>query len=423
MRLRRSLTAAVAALLCTAIAVAQTPTPQPVAKPAPAVPRPAMPVPAAPGDASAAYQPVPPAPTIPGKAWILLDYTSGQVIAGSNMDARLEPASITKVMTGYVVAAEMKNGKIRPGDDVTISERAWKEGGAGTEGSFSALVLNSKVKLDDVLHGLIIQSGNDAAIALAEHVAGSEEAFVDLMNQYAARLGMTNSHFMNSHGLSAPGHYMSARDIAILSRALISEFPQEYAIYKVKEFTYNGIRQYNRNELLSRDASVDGIKTGHTDGAGYCLAASAVRGDQRLISVVLGIDAKSSKQGFREREDSNLALLNWGFRFFETHTLYAANARVAKVKVWKGKANSIVLGTALPVQVVIPRGSYGRLKPVMDVPKQVIAPIARGQRIGTLRVMLNGVVLQQRPLIALTEIKEAGFFGRMWDDFMMWWKS
>lgn len=416
MRFRRSLTAAIAALLCTAVAIAQTPAPQPV----PAL-RPMMPTPAsadAPSDA-----PLPPPPTTPGKAWILLDYTSGQVIAGNNMDARLEPASITKVMTGYVVAAEMKNGKIRANDDVTISERAWKEGGAGTEGSFSALVLNSKVKLDDVLHGLIIQSGNDAAIALAEHVAGSEEAFVALMNQYAAKLGMTNSHFMNSHGLSTPGHYMSARDIATLSSALIREFPQEYAIYKIKEFTYNGIRQYNRNNLLERDASVDGIKTGHTDAAGFCLAASALRGDQRLVSVVLGIDAKSQKEGFRAREDSNLALLNWGFRFFETHTLYAANARVAQVKVWKGKADSVTLGTALPVQLVIPRGSYGKLKPVMDVPKQLVAPIARGQRIGTLRVMLNGVMLQQRPLIALTEIKEAGFFGRMWDDVVMWWKS
>jgi D-alanyl-D-alanine carboxypeptidase (penicillin-binding protein 5/6) len=419
MRFRRSLTAAIAALLCAAVASAQTPAPQPrpaVPKPAVATPRPAMPVPGAPSDA-----PIPPPPTIPGKAWILLDYTSGQVIAGSNMDGRLEPASITKVMTGYVVAAEMKNGKIRPDDDVMISERAWKEGGAGTEGSFSALVLNSKVKLDDVLHGLIIQSGNDAAIALAEHVAGSEEAFVALMNQYAAKLGMTNSHFINSHGLSTPGHYMSARDIAILSRALIYEFPQEYAIYKIKEFTYNGIRQYNRNELLNRDASVDGIKTGHTDAAGYCLAASALRGDQRLISVVLGIDAKSAKDGFREREDSNLALLNWGFLFFETHTLYAPNARIAQVKVWKGKADHIALGTASPIQVVIPRGSYGKLKPVMDVPKQLVAPIARGQRIGMLKVMLNGVVLQQ--LIALAEVKEAGFFGRMWDDVVMWWKS
>jgi D-alanyl-D-alanine carboxypeptidase (penicillin-binding protein 5/6) len=421
MHLRRSLTAALAALLCTSIAFAfaQTPTPQP----APAVPRPAIPVPRAPGDAPTSFQPVPPPPTIPGKAWILLDYTSGQVIAGENMDMRLPPASLTKVMTGYVVGAEMKNGKVHPDDDVFISERAWKEGGAGTDGSFSALVLNSKVKLIDVLHGLIIQSGNDAAIALAEHVAGSEEAFVALMNQYAARLGMTNSHFMNSHGLTTPGHYMSARDIATLSRALIHDFPQEYAIYKIKEFTYNGIRQYNRNELLERDASVDGIKTGHTDAAGYCLAASAVRGDQRLISVVLGIDAKSSKEGFRAREDSNLSLLNWGFRFFETHTLFNANTRIAQVKVWKGQADSIALGTVVPVQVVIPRGSYGKLKPVMDVPKQLVAPIARGQRIGTLRVMLNGVVLQQRPLVALAEIKQAGFFGRIWDDFMMWWKS
>src|SRR5688572_26931041 len=257
---------------------AQTPAPQPL--------------PAAPA-AQPAPTPVAPVPT-GADAWVLMDHESGQVLAGENVDAPLEPASITKVMTSYVVAAEMANGKIKPGDMVKISENAWSSGGAGTDGSYSALEVNSEVKLDDVLHGLVIQSGNDAAIALAEHVAGSEAAFVDLMNRYAARIGLKNSHFVNSHGLSAEGHVMSARDIALLSRALIAQFPEHYALYKIKEFEYNSIKQWNRNGLLWKDASVDGLKTGHTSAAGFCLAASAKRGDQRLISVVLGIDAGSS---------------------------------------------------------------------------------------------------------------------------------
>ncbi len=367
--------------------------------------------------------PIPPPPTTPGKAWVLLDYSTGQVIAGSNIDARVEPASITKVMTSYVVASELAHGKIDPNQPVTISERAWKEGGAGTDGSFSAFDLNSSVPLMDVQRGLIIQSGNDAAIALAEHVAGSEEAFVSLMNSYAQKLGMTNSHFANAHGLSNPEHYSTAHDIALLSRALIRDFPQEYAIYKEREFTYNKIRQYNRNELLGRDPTVDGIKTGHTSAAGYCLAASAKRGDQRLISVVLGIDAKGDKDGFRLREDANLALLNWGFRFFETHPLYKANVELANQKVWKGKANTIALGLAQPIDVVIPRGRYGALKPFMDVPKQLVAPIVKGQRIGTLRITLDGKPLLQRPLVALADVPQAGFFGRMWDDMWMWWEN
>ena len=352
-----------------------------------------------------------------------MDYATGQVLAGSNADARVEPASITKVMTSYVVAAELAHGKIDPNQPVAISERAWKEGGAGTDGSFSAFDLNSKVPLMDVQRGLIIQSGNDAAIALAEHVAGSEEAFVSLMNSYAQRLGMKNTHYMNPHGLSDPQHYTTAHDIAILSRALIHDYPAEYAIYKEREYTYNKIRQYNRNELLGRDPTVDGIKTGHTSAAGFCLAASAIRGDQRLISVVLGIDAKGDKDGFRLREDANLALLNWGFRFYETHPLYLANTQLAHLKIWKGKANDLALGLVQPIDVVIPRGRYAALKPLMDVPKQLVAPIIKGQRIGTLRVTLDGKTLLERPLVALTGVPEAGFFGRVWDDMWMWWES
>jgi len=435
MRLRRSLPVVITALLAAssvaAVAIAAAPTPQPhpaapqprpvTPQPAAPQPHPAMPTPGAP--AATADMPIPPPPTTPGKAWILLDYETGQVIAGSNADARMEPASITKVMTSYVVAAELARGKIDPNQPVAISERAWKEGGAGTDGSFSAFDLNSKVPLMDVQRGLIIQSGNDAAIALAEHVAGSEEAFVSLMNSYAQKLGMKNSHFANAHGLSNPEHYSTAHDIAILSRALIRDFPAEYAIYKEREYTYNNIRQYNRNELLGRDPTVDGIKTGHTSAAGFCLAASAKRGDQRLISVVLGIDAKNDKDGFRLREDSNLALLNWGFRFWESHPLYSANVQLAHLKIWKGKASDLALGLAQPVEVVIPRGRYGALKPFMDVPKQLVAPIVKGQQIGTLRVTLDGKPLLTRPLVALADVPAAGFFGRMWDDMWMWWES
>jgi D-alanyl-D-alanine carboxypeptidase (penicillin-binding protein 5/6) len=434
MRLRRSLFTAVTALLAAgSIATASIaagpqprpvphPAPQPAPHPAAPQPHPATPTPAgaaAPSDSVA----VPPAPTNDGKAWILLDYETGQVLAGNNIDARVEPASITKVMTSYVVAAELAHGKIDPNQPVAISERAWKEGGAGTDGSFSAFDLNSKVPLMDVQRGLIIQSGNDAALALAEHVAGSVESFVALMNSYAAKIGMKGTHYANPHGLSSPDHYTTVHDIAILSRALIHDYPAEYAIYKEREYTYNNIRQYNRNELLSRDPTVDGIKTGHTSAAGFCLAASAKRGDQRLISVVVGIDAKNDKDGFRLREDANLALLNWGFRFFETHPLYQANVGLANLKVWKGKANDLSLGLAQPIEVVIPRGRYKDLKPVMDVPKQLVAPIAKGQRIGTLRVTLDGKPVIDRPLVALADVPQAGFFGRMWDDMGMWWEN
>ena len=295
--------------------------------------------------------------------------------------------------------------------------------GAGTDGSYSALEVNSEVKLDDVLHGLVIQSGNDAAIALAEHVAGSESAFVDLMNRYAARIGMTNSHFENAHGLTAEGHVMSARDVALLSRALITQFPEHYALYSIKEFTYGGIQQWNRNGLLWKDATVDGLKTGHTAAAGYCLAASAKREDQRLISVVLGIDSTSRSEGFRLREEGNLALLNWGFRFFETQSVYAAGAKVADQKLWRGEQDTVALGVVEPLLVTLPRGRYGDLQPTMDVPGELVAPIEKGQKIGTLRLSLDGKVVAERPLVALEAVPEGGFFKRMGDDFWKWWET
>jgi D-alanyl-D-alanine carboxypeptidase (penicillin-binding protein 5/6) len=404
MRLTRFLPALLAAVV--AVAAAQTPAPTPAA-PAPVA------------------VPIPPAPVPTGaKAWLLMDYQTGQILAGENYDQRMDPASITKVMTSYVAAAEMKAGKIHSDDLVTISERAWREGGAGTEGSFSGFELNSRVKMSDLEKGLSVESGNDASIAIAEHVAGSEESFAALMNSYAQRIGMKNSHFVNSHGLTAEGHYSTAHDLALLGRAMIRDFPETYAYNSIKEFTVGTITQHNRNGLLWREGSgVDGIKTGHTDAAGYCLLASAKRGDQRFISIVMGIDSKSQADGFRLRETGNLNLLEWGFRFYESHTPYAAGAKIATHKVWKGAAKEVNLGVAEALTISVPRGRYAELKSTMEVPKTVLAPIAKGQAVGKVRVTLDGKTLAERPLVALEAVPEAGFFGRMWDEFWLWWES
>jgi D-alanyl-D-alanine carboxypeptidase (penicillin-binding protein 5/6) len=327
-------------------------------------------------------------------------------------------------MTSYVVNAEMKNGKIKPDDLVTISERAWREGGAGTEGSFSGFELNSRNKLTDVEKGMSVQSGNDAAIALAEHVAGSEEAFAALMNSYAQRIGMKNSHFTNAHGLSDPNHYSTARDLALLGRAMIRDFPEAYSYNALKEYTVGAITQHNRNGLLWREGSgVDGIKTGHTSNAGYCLLASAKRGNQRFVSIVMGIETKSQAEGFRLRENGNLNLLEWGFRFFESHKLYDANKAIATNQVWKGSENQVGLGLSAPLVISVERGRYAQLKPVMDVPKQLVAPIKKGQVIGKLRVTLDNKVIAERPLVALNEVAEANFFKRLWHELLMWWES
>jgi len=384
------------------VAFAQTPAPAPAA--APAALSDALPIPAA------------PAPKV-SKAWIVMDYATGQVLAGENIHTRMEPASITKVMTSYVVAAEMAAGKVHATDQVMMSEHAWREGGAGTEGSYSGFEVNKTALLTDMEKGMVIQSGNDAAIALAEHVAGSEDAFAQLMNAYAQRIGMKDSHFMNPHGLSTEGHFSSAYDLALLGRAMIHDYPTSYAYNKIKEFTVGPITQPNRNLLLWRDPSVDGIKTGHTDNAGYCLMASAKRGDQRLVSVVLGDTSEV------QRATDNEALLNWGFRFFETHQIYAGKTPIARLKVWKGDADEVKLGLAEPLQVAVPRGKYAQLKPTMDVPKSLAAPIKKGQRIGTVKVSLDGKVVATRPLIALESVDEGGFFKRLWDELMMWWES
>lgn len=399
-------------LLAASLVVAQTPvpTPRPVPQPASAA-------------ASARPVAIPPAPASQGAAWILMDATSGQVLAGQNIDTPRSPASLTKVMSSYVVAAELAAGRIRKDDAVLISERAWREGGAGTTGSFSGFEVNSRAPLETVMTGMVVQSGNDASIALAEHIAGTEEAFADLMNSYAKKLGMTNSNFVNSHGLDAPGQVISARDMAILSRALIRDFPEAYALHSMKEFTWNGITQHNRNGLLWKDPSVDGIKTGHTATAGFNLAASAKRGDMRLISVVMGIETDSRAEAFRIREGDNLALLNWGFRFYETHALFDPAKALASQPLFKGEAETVELGVARPILVTLPRGRYGDLRPQIDVPKQIVAPIAKGQAIGSVRVMLDGKEVAAAPLVALKPVAEAGFVGRMYDEFLMWWNA
>lgn len=396
--------AAMATTLFVGMVSAQTPQPAPQPVPAPA---------AAP--ATVATPPAP-APSV-SKAWILMDYATGQVLAGENVHQQLAPASITKVMTSYVVAAEVKNGKVRSDDQVMMSERAWREGGAGTDGSYSGFPVNQTARLEDMEKGMAVQSGNDAAIALAEHVAGSEEAFASLMNSYAAKIGMKDSHFVNAHGLSAPGHHTTAYDLALLGRAMVRDYPETYAYNKIKDFTVGNIKQPNRNQLLWRDQSVDGIKTGHTSEAGYCLMSSAQRGDQRLVAVVLG--GSSEKQ----RADDSMALLNWGFRFFETHRMYEPGKAVAEHKVWKGKAATVQLGVAQPLLVSVPRGRYNDLKPSIDVPKTLEAPFTAGQPIGTLKVMLDGKVVAEAPLVAVAAVEEAGFFKRLWDSFWMWWES
>nr|WP_063574055.1 D-alanyl-D-alanine carboxypeptidase family protein [Luteibacter rhizovicinus] len=397
----RSLFAFAAAALVAGVTVAQQTPPHPTPVPRPVVPE----------------APVPPPPDVEGKSWVLMDYNTGQIIASKDPDVQLEPASITKIMTDYVVSAELGNGKIHNSDPVTISENAWRGGGASTDGSTSFLKLNSQVPLKDLLYGMIIQSGNDAAIALAEHTAGSEPAFANLMNAYAKQIGMTHSQFQNASGYPVANHYTTAHDIAILSRALIHDFPEDYAISAVKEFEWNGIKQHNRNLLLWRDNTVDGIKTGHTAAAGYCLAASAKQGDARMIAIIMGA---SSEKG---RADAALALLNYGFRFYESHKLYEANKPLATPKLWKGAENTIPLGVAEDALVSVKRGDYDKLKANLDIPATLIAPFKKGQQVGTLRVTLDGQPVLTTPLVALNDAPEGGFFSRLWDTIMLWFHS
>jgi len=349
--------------------------------------------------ATHAAVPIPAPPQVAAKNFILVDANSGHVMAEKDADAKIEPASITKLMTAYVIYKELESGSMSMDDVVTISEKAWRMGG-----SRMYVEVDKKVSVYDLMKGLIIQSGNDATVALAEHVAGTEQAFVDLMNQYAGKLGMTGTYFANSTGWPAEGHLTTARDIAKLALAVIQEFPGHYAWYKEKVFTYNNIKQYNRNKLLWSDASVDGIKTGHTESAGYCLVASAVRSDMRLISVVLGTDSEKSRASVSQ------SLLNYGFRFFETHKLYAAGEILNRSRVWKGDTDKVSLGLLEDLYITIPRGSYGQLEAVMDVDANIVAPLDKGSQHGAVRVTLAEEEMLQAPLVALESINEGSLF-------------
>ena len=343
--------------------------------------------------------PIPAPPQVAAKNYILVDASSGSVLAEKEADVQVEPASITKLMTSYVIYRELEEGRLSMDDMVTISEKAWRMGG-----SRMYVEVDKQVSMHDLMKGLIIQSGNDATVALAEHIAGTERAFVDLMNQHAAKLGMANTYFMNSSGWPEEGHLTSARDISKLALAVIQEFPEHYAWYKEKVFTYNNIKQYNRNKLLWSDESVDGIKTGHTESAGYCLVASAVRSDMRLISVVLGTDSEKSRASVSQ------SLLNYGFRFFETHRLYAAGEILNRSRVWKGDSEKVSLGLLEDLYVTIPRGSYGALEAVMDVDANIEAPLDKGSQHGAVRVNLAEEEMLHTPLVALESVSEGSLF-------------
>jgi serine-type D-Ala-D-Ala carboxypeptidase (penicillin-binding protein 5/6) len=353
--------------------------------------------------------PKPSAPTIAAKAHILIDYDSGRVLAAENADEKLPPASITKLMTSYVVSHELHAGNISLDDEVLISEKAWR-----MIGSRSFLKVNSKVSVEALLRGMIVQSGNDAAVALAEHIAGSEEVFAQVMNQYAQQLGMYNTNYKNATGLPDPEHYTTARDIATLSAALIRDFPEHYAWYAEKEYTYNGITQHNRNKLLWRDNSVDGLKTGHTEEAGFCLAASAKRGDMRLISVVLGTRSENA------RAQETQKLLNYGFRFFETHQLYQANTNITETKVWKGAQKQLALGLAENLSVTVPRGQYDELSANTSIRQPVIAPIEAGAQLGEVEIRLGDEVVAKRPLVALVTVEQGSWWRRLIDEILLW---
>jgi D-alanyl-D-alanine carboxypeptidase (penicillin-binding protein 5/6) len=358
--------------------------------------------------ATAALAATPAPPTIAATGYLLIDLDSDAVIAANNAEQRLEPASLTKIMTVYIVFRELRDGSVKLSDEVLVSEKAWK-----TPGSRMFIEVNKRVTVEDLLKGVIIQSGNDASVALAEHVAGSEEAFANLMNEHARRLGMVDTHFVNATGLPDPEHYTTPRDIVLVTEATIREFPELYKLYAVKEFTYNGIRQHNRNNLLWRDDSVDGVKTGHTEAAGYCLVASAKRDGMRLVSVVMGTDSEKS------RIVETQSLLNYGFRFYETHRLYGATDRLTRARVWMGENEEVSLGLAKDLHVTIPRRQYDKLDARTEIRSQVQAPIEKGQKMGEVVVELEGEVISRQPLVALEAVPEGGIWRRMVDTVLM----
>jgi D-alanyl-D-alanine carboxypeptidase (penicillin-binding protein 5/6) len=347
---------------------------------------------------------VPAPPQLAAEGYLLIDAETGSTLVEFNANQRLPPASLTKIMTSYVAAEELKRGSISLGDEVDISVKAWR-----MEGSKMFIREGTKVKLEDLLRGIIIQSGNDSSVALAEHVAGSEDAFADVMNQYAIHLGMTNTKFANATGLPDENHFTTASDLAMLTRTMINTYPAHYKIYSEKFFTYNNIRQPNRNKLLMRDSSVDGVKTGHTDAAGYCLIASAKRGNMRLISVVMGASSEES------RAIESQKLLTYGFRYFETAPLYKANESLKQVRVWGGQHGSVHVGLGRDVTLTIPKGSRADLTAQIDMATEVHAPLNEGDQLGTLTISLPDGEEITASIQALNGVVESGAFSRLWD--------
>jgi D-alanyl-D-alanine carboxypeptidase (penicillin-binding protein 5/6) len=361
--------------------------------------------------AAAQIRPVPAPPVIGAKSYLVIDSTTGHEIASLEPDIRLAPASLTKLMTAYVVFHSLKGEQIRLEDEVTISEKAWR-----TPGSRMFIEVGKRVSVHDLVLGMIVQSGNDASVALAENVAGSEAVFAELMNQHAQSLGMLSSNFKNSTGLPHDDHYSSARDLATLAQAVIHEFPEYYKWYSIKEFTYNDIKQPNRNNLLWRDDSVDGMKTGHTDDAGYCLVASATRDGMRIISVVMGTASAKS------RIDGSQTLINYGFRFFETRLLFQGGVEITSARIWKSANETSSLGLLEDLRMTIPRGSYDDLESTLNVPSVLLAPVAEGQPLAELKVSLNGDELVSEPLRALGDNPNGSIWQRTRDSVILWFE-
>ena len=361
--------------------------------------------------AQAAALPIPKPPSTGATAFIIMDFDSRRVVAEQKSDESVEPASITKLMTAYVVFNELASGNIALDDLVTISEKAWR-----TPGSRMFVEVDTQVSVEDLLQGIIIQSGNDATVALAEHVAGSEDTFAAMMNRQAEEIGLTGSHFVNSTGLPDPDHYMTAADIARLASLVIAEHPEYYKWYSQKEFTFNKITQYNRNKLLWRNENVDGVKTGHTESAGYCLVTSAIKDGMRLITVVLGTDSAKA------RIDASQALLNYGFRFFETHQLYEPGTQLTNTRIWKGNIESVSLGLNEALYVTIPRGQYDSLDASMSINNQIIAPVTAGTALGTVQVKLGDTIISEQELVSLSAVDEGSFWQRISDEALLYFE-
>jgi serine-type D-Ala-D-Ala carboxypeptidase (penicillin-binding protein 5/6) len=351
---------------------------------------------------------IPPPPSVAAKGYLLIDYHTGKVIAEENADIQLEPASLTKMMTSYVIGLEIANGNLKNTDLVTVSERAWSKNFPDSSKMF--IEVGKQIPVSDLNRGIIIQSGNDACVAMAEHLAGSEDAFASMMNAHAERLGMSSTHFVNSHGLHSPEHYTSPRDMATLATALIRDVPNEYELYSEKEFTYNDIKQYNRNSLLwDKSLDVDGIKTGHTSDAGYSLVSSATQGDMRLISVVMGTESE------RARKVENKKLLKYGFRFYETITPYKAGASFVTQRIYMGDKDTVELGILQDTPITIPRGKSKDLEANFELDKKLEAPLAKGEVVGKLYLRLDGEDVAEYPLVTLQEVQEGGLIDRIID--------